>query len=103
MESGPKPPDWADQILEFFCGERHLDEIQGDLHEWFQYHVQKEGLQKARRGYIFDVLRSLRFHRLKSRQELISSLNHSIMFSNYLKTTWRLLFRNKVFTLINIL
>lgn len=88
MESGPKQPDWADQILEFFCGKHHIDEIQGDLHEWFEYRVQNKGLKKARRGYLFDGLRSLRFHRLKSRQELHSSLNHSIMFSNYLKTTW---------------
>lgn len=103
MKSPQRPPEWADRILEFFCSERHLDEIQGDLHEWYYYRIKKQGLRKARLFYVFDVARSLRLHRMKSKREINSSLNPIVMYKNYFKTSLRLLLRNKTFSAINIL
>jgi len=97
------PPKWIDDILEWYCSSKYIEEVQGDLHEWFDRRVKNEGLKKARLYYLLDVIRFVRSYRLKSYDEFTQNSNNAAMLKNYLKTSWRALSKNKAFTLINIL
>lgn len=97
------PPQWADKLLEWYCSEQYLDEIQGDLHEWFSRRIQTQGIKKARILYPLDVIRFARTYRLKSYDEFYKNSNNATMFKNYVTTSWRSLKKNKVFSIINIL
>jgi len=65
-------PRWADKLLRWYCSERFLEEVQGDLHEWFYKRVERQGIIKARLLYFLDVIRFFRTFRLKSVNEINS-------------------------------
>lgn len=97
------PPQWIDTILEWYCSSRYIEEVQGDLHEWFARTIERQGVKKARILYLLDVIRFCRSYRLKSYDEFTQNSNNAAMLKNYLKTSWRALSKNKAFTIINIL
>jgi len=97
------PPEWIDALLEWYCSSKYIDEVQGDLHEWFSRRVEHQGAKKARLFYLLDVVRFCRSYRLKSYDEFTQNSNNAAMLKNYLKTSWRALSKNKAFTIINIL
>jgi putative ABC transport system permease protein len=97
------PPKWIDTLLEWYCSSKYIDEVQGDLLEWFTRRVNRQGIKKARLYYLFDVIRFCRSYRLKSYDEFTQNSNNAAMLKNYLKTSWRALSKNKAFTIINIL
>lgn len=76
------PPAWVDRLLEFFCSERFLEEVEGDLYEWFLRRVEKQGLRKARWLYFFDAIKYLRLFRLKTLKEM--QRNNNKLYINYL-------------------
>lgn len=76
------PPIWVDRLLEFFCSERFLEEVEGDLYEWFLRRVEKQGLRKARWFYFFDAITYLRLFRLKTLKEM--QRNNNKLYLNYL-------------------
>ncbi|WP_221412613.1 ABC transporter permease [Fulvivirga lutimaris] len=96
------PPIWADMFLEWYCSKNYIDEVQGDLYEWFQLRVEKQGLWLARLLYFLDVIRFMRSYRLKSIDELSQNSNNIAMLHNYLMTSWRSLTKNKLFSIINV-
>ena len=98
-----KPPALADAFLEWYCSREFIDEVQGDLHEWFHHRARKQGYRKARLMYFLDVIRFLRSYRVKSIDEFGQNSNHIAMLKNYLVTSWRSLTKNKAFSAINIL
>lgn len=97
------PPEWIDALLEWYCSARYIEEVQGDLHEWFTRRVDRQGTKKARLFYLLDVIRFCKSYRLKSYDEFTQNSNNAAMLKNYLKTSWRALAKNKAFTMINIL
>lgn len=96
------PPKWADKFLEWYCSQDYIDEVQGDLYEWFQLRVERQGLTKARIFYLLDVIRFIRSYRLKSTEELSQNSNNIDMLRNYFMTSWRSLVKEKLFTFINL-
>ena len=54
--SPSRPPQWADKLLAWYCAPHLLEEVQGDLHEEFEYQVQHVGLRRARFDYVRNVL-----------------------------------------------
>ena len=96
------PPKWADKFLEWYCSQEYIDEVQGDLYEWFQLRIRKQGLTKARLFYLFDVIRFMRSYRLKSTEELSQNSNNLDMLRNYIMISWRSLVKEKLFTFINL-
>ena len=96
------PPIWADRFLEWYCSKNYIEEVQGDLYEWFQLRVEKQGLWIARLLYFVDVIRFMRSYRLKSINELSQNSNNIDMLHNYLMTSWRSLTKNKLFSIINV-
>lgn len=63
MPENHKTPGFARWLLKVFCREDYREEVQGDLHEVFDWRVEKNGLWIARLRYCFDVLSALRFYR----------------------------------------
>lgn len=105
-----KPPRVGKWFLRLFCTERWIEEIEGDLEEEFMLNIRDKGLKKARRTYLWTVLRSFRAYlfieKFKSGQTQShvygNGINNNVMFSNYLKITLRALLKNRVYSFINI-
>lgn len=98
----PSPPRLARWFLKLFCTDRWLEEIEGDLEEEFAINVAQEGARKAKITYFWTVLRSFRPYILKEKFSSGQNSNKNVMFSNYLKITFRALLKNKVYSFINI-
>ncbi|WP_421763020.1 ABC transporter permease [Ekhidna sp.] len=98
--SKSNPPKWADWLIQRLCVSHLLEEIQGDLHEAFYWRAEKKGIFRARLLFVFEVIRSLRFSTLKPTNYLNQYL---MMYQNYVKTGWRFLKKNKLYSSLNIL
>ena len=99
-----KPPRWADRLLEWFCASHLLEEVQGDLHERYVRDVQQLGVPAANRRYWLNVLGFLRPFAIKRQPDTHSFpfLLHPDMLQNYLKIALRQLWRNRLFTGLNM-
>jgi len=98
-KSNSHPPKWANRFLEWYCRPELLEEIQGDIYEVFDKRYQTRGIAAARRGFVWDVLRSFRLSTIKN-----TTINPSfVMFKNHFKVTARHLFRQKFYTSIKVL
>lgn len=97
----PTPPRWAERFLEWYCKKELLEDLQGDLREYFDRHVKSKGLTRARLIYVFDVIKFIRLYTIR-KPDFINALIHWIMISNYVKTSGRNMVRNKLFSFINI-
>ena len=95
------PPQWAFRFLEWYCKPELLEDLQGDLHEFFERNLEKKGKRKARLNYALDVFKFFRPYTVK-KLEIIDQLTQITMFKNYFKTSIRSISRNKLFSAINI-
>ena len=82
-----EPPKWIDKFLEWYCSPRYIDEVQGDLHEWFSKRVEENGLRQAKYYYFLDVISYIRIFRLKNLKEMEGRNNR--LFINYLVVALR--------------
>jgi ABC-type antimicrobial peptide transport system permease subunit len=96
------PPPWATRFLTWYCKPAILEDLQGDLHEYFERNVKSKGLTKARWIYIFDVLKFFRPYTIRQPQ-FVNLLISYVMIGSYIKTSGRSIVRNKLFSAINII
>jgi ABC-type lipoprotein release transport system permease subunit len=122
------PPRWADRLLSWLTPPDLLEELQGDLHEQFAQRVHQVGSWRARFWYGLEALKVIRPYYLRRRvvslanhkkeplpkrrattrpyfspEYLSPSLLHPDMIRNYVKIAWRNLWKNKLFSVVNIL
>ncbi len=95
------PPRWADRMLEWLCSEEHLEILQGDLHELYEYRVEQKGKHLANLHYVKDAFDMLRPFALKKKRSPVKN-NTFAMFKNYFKISFRNMLRHKVYAGINI-
>ena len=88
------PPDWALKFLQFFCKDKYLEQIEGDLFELFER-------DQSRRKFAWNTIRFLRRRYTKGLDDF-EQLSTFAMVRNYLKVALRALLRQKSYTLINI-
>lgn len=95
-KSAPKLPF---RLLGWFCDPDILEDIEGDLLERYERHY----LSKKHPNWLLfrDILLLFRPGIIRS-LEGYQNLNYYSMLSNYFKITWRGLFRQKLYTSINI-
>jgi len=93
------PPKWAEKLLEWYCRTDVLEDLQGDLHEFFEKNLLEKGPRKARFIYVLDVVKFMHPYTVKS-FEVFNNLTQFIMFKNYFKTSVRSIARNKLFLAI---
>ncbi len=98
----PQPPRWAQRLLHWYCRPRLLEDLEGDLNEYFDRNVRTKGAARARLVYALDVLKFCRPYTVRKPRPLHLSL-HTIMLGSYLKTSRRSLVRHKLFSFINII
>jgi len=93
-----KPPKSADRFLSWFCRDELLEEVRGDLHEYFYIAAEDHGPFRARCIYWFHVLHFLRpFAFKKSKQQ------PTIMYRSYFKFAFRNIVKHKASTFMNVL
>ena len=102
-KDGPdiKPPQWAERLLSWYCRPELLEDLQGDLNEYFDRNVKKKGVLQASWIYIIDVFKFFRLYTIR-KPEFINLLIQWIMIGSYVKTSSRSIVRNKLFSTINI-
>jgi putative ABC transport system permease protein len=96
------PPKWAERFLSWYCRPELLEDLQGDLNEYFERNVIAKGIAKAKWIYVIDVFKFLRFYTIQKPQ-FINLLINWIMIGSYIKTSGRSIVRNKLFSFINII
>ncbi|WP_223860674.1 ABC transporter permease [Spirosoma validum] len=97
----PQPPRWAQRLLCWYCRPDLLEDLQGDLNEYFERNVKAKGARRARLIYCLDALKFFRPYTVR-KPDFINLFIHWIMIGSYLKTSRRSLVRNKLFSFINI-
>jgi len=100
--SAHKPPAWMVKILGFYCNENLLEDLEGDLYEFYYRNVADKGKLKAQFIYFLDVLKFIRLYTVKT-PKLLRQMNYLAIFKNSLKTSWRSILRNKLFSGINVI
>lgn len=93
------PPKLASRFLRWFCKPSLVEDIEGDLMEDFNDHIELKGLRRARIIYFWSVIRFLQPFAIK---RMSSSKLNLIMFRNYFKTSLRSIARNRLFSFINV-
>lgn len=96
-----QPPQWATRFLKWYCRPRLLEDLEGDLYEYFVRNVREKGPGRARLVYVLDVIKFLRPYTIR-KIEPLTFLTHFMMIGSYFKTSRRNLVRNKLFSFINI-
>ncbi|MBX7127459.1 MAG: ABC transporter permease [Cyclobacteriaceae bacterium] len=102
MQNLHQPPQWATRFLRWYCRPDLAEDLEGDLFEYYQRHVQERGLLLARLVYVADVIKFMRPYTLR-KPEWINLIIHWLMLNSYIKTSGRNMVRNKLFTTINVL
>lgn len=97
----PKPPQWAQRFVAWYCKPGLAEDLIGDLNEYFERNVQSIGPARAKLIYMIDALKFFRSYTVR-RPTFVNFFINSIMIGSYIKTSARNLMRNKLFSFINI-
>ena len=99
----------AEKLFAWYCENASIEDLQGDLEELFYANLKLMSVRKAKFKYWQQVL-SLMFsyaitkRKQKSAYHQYSSTSINLaMIRNYLKIASRALFKQKIYTLINVL
>lgn len=96
-----QPPLWAQRFIEWYCKPELVEDLMGDLHEYFERNVASFGLRRAKLIYIIDAIKFLRSYTVR-KPTFVNLLINYLMIGSYIKTSGRNLMRNKLFSSINI-
>lgn len=96
------PSRWATRLLSWYCKPELLEDLEGDLTEYFERNLKEKGVRRAHFIYILDVLKFFRPYTVR-KPEFINLLIHWIMIGSYIRTSGRTIVRNKLFSAINII
>lgn len=100
QKEGKSPPKWANRFLEWYCADDLLDEIQGDLLEAYYYRTQEVGERKAKRWFVWDVIK---FFKPSSFKKKSNNSTQVVMLKNNIKIALRIISRKKWASFINII
>lgn len=95
------PPRWMDRIVEFYCRPSLLEDLQGDLHEYYNRNLSK-GRFKANVIFFIDVLKFCRLYTIR-KPKILERMTFFNLLGNYFKTSVRSLARNRLFSSINVI
>ena len=95
------PPKFFLRFLRWFCHPELIRPIEGDLMELYDERIKEFGKKKADRKFIKDVIQLFRKDIIKPASGTYRLTNYG-MIKNYFKVTVRNLFRQKLYSAINI-
>ncbi len=96
------PPRWATRFLHWYCKPELVEDLEGDLNEYFQRNVKNRNARRAKLIYIIDVFKFFRLYTIR-KPEFVNLLINWIMLASYIKTSSRNIARNPLFSAINII
>ncbi|MEM1319164.1 MAG: ABC transporter permease [Bacteroidota bacterium] len=94
------PPQLATRLLQWLLKPELAEEVLGDLEEKYWLQIDKTSKRKADLNYWYQSLNYLRPFAIK--RLLFTDLNPFFMFNSYFKIAWRNLFKQKLFSFINV-
>ncbi|MEM7659408.1 MAG: ABC transporter permease, partial [Bacteroidota bacterium] len=94
------PPSWPLRFLRLILRPDFVEEIEGDMEELFQDHLENSSPARARRSYAWEVFRLIRPSLLRP---LLRIPYQPVMFKNHLIVALRVFSREKLYTLVNII
>ncbi len=97
----PQPPRWPLRLLRFFIRREYLEEIEGDMEEIFVENVERYSVAKARRMYVWEMVKLARPILIRQLGRLRPTSRLGVV-SNYFKVSWRGLLKNPVNSFINV-
>ncbi len=100
--SKPSPPKALVRFLKWYSRSKLQESILGDLEEQYYEDIDVYGLRRARFRFSWNVFRFIRpgiIREFEGNQQL----NHYGMVKQHFKTTFRIIKREKLYSLINIL
>jgi putative ABC transport system permease protein len=103
-----QPPRLARKIFEWVCGSAKVDDLLGDLDEWFYINAKTNSPFRAKLWYWKQVLSlsfsyTIRKRKRDARSGLYSSSTFSFdMLQNYIKIAVRNLYQYKYFSVLNV-
>lgn len=95
------PPSTLLRFFRWFCDRSMVDFIEGDLFEVYERRIKKSGKMAADVGFATDVLLLIRPGIIRAFNEH-HRLNQNDMVTSYFKIGWRNLWRNKLYSALNI-
>jgi putative ABC transport system permease protein len=101
MSERSNPPKWINTLLTRVCKPDLLEEIEGDLFEYYQLWVEKYGAKKANRLYVLHAIKFLRPFAIKNAKS--SQSNTTAMFRHNFLITFRNFKRYKSSFFINLI
>ncbi len=96
-----QPPRLAQRFLSWYCRPELLEDLQGDLLEYFNRNLKSKGLKKAQLIYIMDVLKFLRLYTLR-KPKLFNRDEPGILLRNYTVIAYRNIRKNKLHSAIKV-
>ena len=97
-----QPPRIAERFLEWFCDDSYLEDLQGDLYEYYHRRVESSGVFMASFVFFLDVLKNFKPYLFRKRSTFYHRANQMSMFRNDLKMITRNLRKHKMYAAINI-
>ncbi len=97
----PQIPSFTYRLFKWFCKDEMYEELEGDLEESFIKNAESYGLTKARRIYRKEIFKMIRPSIIKKTQS--RPMNNAALLSNYSVVAFRNLYKNKLFSTINII
>jgi putative ABC transport system permease protein len=95
-----EPPKFGSRLLHWFCKGRLLEEIEGDLFEYYQAEREENPKWRANLHYWFHLFNFLRPFAVK---KFGQNSNLIIMYRSYFKFAWRGMMRHKMQTSFHLL
>lgn len=95
-------PRLGERLLKFIYDDSLVDDILGDLDEIYHDRAELIGARQAKLLYLKDAVLSFRNYDLRRKRKVTQ--NNSIpMVGNYVKTTFRTLSKNRIYSALNIM
>ncbi|MEL7148566.1 MAG: ABC transporter permease, partial [Bacteroidota bacterium] len=98
MSKHQLPPGWIEQLFTWLCRSDELEVMLGDLYELYQERLEKRGKIRADFYFFLEVLDLCRPFIVRNPFES----SFTVMIRNYLKITLRNVYRQKVYSVLNI-
>lgn len=96
------PPKWGERLLEWYCPQGAIEEVQGDLAELYKYWADNYGIREANSRYLYSVLRLMRPFNSGAKINSFLKASHIDMFKNFLTITLRNMVRQPLHALLNL-
>lgn len=96
-----QPPSWAKKFLAWYCRPELLEDLEGDLNEYFFRNIEEKGVFCARLIYVMDVIKFLRSYTIRKPSPIKPGLQGDLLLI-YSISALRTFLKRKLTTTISL-